>query len=75
MGLKFASPSAAVGLNDLWTIESDALERIHGNENDAGIGIDTMLSIAIANCMQDWSACERNIEEKLSMRVPEGSLR
>lgn len=59
MRLEFPSPSTAVCLNDLWTIKSDSLERIHGYKDNARVCINAMLGIAIANGMENWNANDR----------------
>ena len=77
MGLEFTSPPSTVGLDDLWAIEGDPLERIHGDEDNAGIGVDTMLSITIPDGVKDWRErlCEWEMWNKMRMMIPDGSLR
>jgi hypothetical protein len=53
MGLKIASLSAAVGLNNLGAIHGDALEGIDGNKYNTTVGIYTVLSISVANGMEN----------------------
>jgi hypothetical protein len=58
VGLKFSSPSPTVRLDDLGAILSNALKWVHGNQNNATICVDTMLSIAIPNSVKDWTNVE-----------------
>ena len=51
MRLDLFSPRATVRLNDFRAINVDALERVHGDEDDARVGIDTMLCISVADSM------------------------
>ena len=53
MWLEFASPSTVVCLDDFGTIESDALEGVHGNEDDSGVRVDAVLGVTIADCVKD----------------------
>ena len=53
MWFEFASPPAVVCLYDFRTIESDALEGVHGNEDDSGIRVDAVLGVTIADCVKD----------------------
>lgn len=55
MGFKFSSLSSAVGLDDLGSIESDALEWVYGNEDNSTVCVDAMLGIAIPDCMKNLS--------------------
>jgi hypothetical protein len=52
MRLQVSSPTATVCLNNFGTIKGDTLERIDGDENNATIGIDTVLSITISDGME-----------------------
>lgn len=52
---KLSSPPSAVGLDNLGSIESDALERVDGNEDDSTVCVDAMLGIAIPDCMKNLS--------------------
>lgn len=54
MWLQLATTPTAVGLYDLGAIESHALERIDGNENDSGVSVDAMLGVAVSDCVQNW---------------------
>lgn len=42
---------AAVGLDDFWTIERDALERVDSDEDYSTVCVDTVLGIAVADGM------------------------
>ena len=53
VGLKISSSTTIICLDNFWAIEGHTLERVDGNENDAGICIDTMLRITIADGMKD----------------------
>ena len=53
VGLQFSSLSTAVGLDNLRAILGDTLERVHSDQNDATVGVDTMLCIAVPNGMKD----------------------
>ena len=50
--LDLFSPRATVRLDDFRAVDVDALERVHGDEDDARVRIDTMLCISIADSMQ-----------------------
>ena len=54
VGLKISSSTTIVCLDDFWAIESDTLEGVDGNEDDARICIDAMLRVTIADGMKDW---------------------
>lgn len=53
MWLQLPSPTTTIGLDNLGSVESDALERVHGYQDNATIGIDAMLGITIADRMKD----------------------
>ena len=59
MRFEFASPPTAIGLDDFGTIESNSLEGVHGDENDAGVSIDTVLGIAIPDSVKNWGKTMR----------------
>lgn len=50
--LELSSTATIIRLNDLRSIEGDALEGIHGNQDDTTVGIDAMLGITVSNGMQ-----------------------
>lgn len=54
MWLEFSSLSSTVRLDDLRAILGNTLKRVHRNQNDATVGVDTMLCIAVPNGVQDW---------------------
>lgn len=54
MRFQVASSPTTVGLYDFWTIKADSLERINSDEDDAGVRVDAMLSVAVTDCMQNW---------------------
>lgn len=49
--LELASLPPTIRLDDFWPIKSDTLERVHRNEHDPAICIDTVLRIAIPDRM------------------------
>lgn len=53
MRLELTPPPSTVGLDDFRSIESNALERIDCNEHNSAVSVDTMLSVTIADCMED----------------------
>jgi hypothetical protein len=53
--LKVSSPSSTVSLDDLRAILGDTLKRVHGDQNNATISVDTMLCIAVPNGMKDYA--------------------
>jgi hypothetical protein len=73
--LEFSSLSSTVRLDDLGAILGNALKRVHRNQNDATIGIDTMLCIAVPNGVKDWAEIEGGMDILDRRRAPEGSLR
>ena len=52
MGFELTTPPAVVRLDDFRAVERDTLERIHCDENNAGVRVDAMLSITIVDCME-----------------------
>lgn len=54
MRLEIASSAATVCLNDLWAIYCYSLEGIHGNQDDSRIGVDAVLSITIADGVENY---------------------
>ena len=75
MWLEFSSPSSTVRLDDLGVIHGNALKWVHRNQNDATIGIDTMLCIAVPNGVKDWGENEGRKYYPDGRSAPEGSLR
>ncbi len=73
--LEIPSPSSAVRLNDLRTILGNALKRVHRNQNDATIGVDTMLRIAVPDGVENWAEIEGRMYYLDGQSAPEGSLR
>lgn len=53
MGFELASPAAIVCLDNFWAIEGDALEGVDSDEDDTGVGVDTVLCVTIADGMKD----------------------
>jgi hypothetical protein len=66
MWLEFSSLSPTVRLDDLWAILGNTLKRVHRNQNDATVGVDAMLCIAVTNGVKNWA----EIEER--MYYPDG---
>ena len=54
MRLELAPPPSTVGLDDLRSIESNALKRIDGDEYDSTVGVNAVLSVTVTNCMKNW---------------------
>lgn len=54
MGLELALSAAGVCLYDFWAIEGDALEGVDRNEDDARVGVDGVLRIAVADSVEYW---------------------
>ena len=75
MWLEISSPSSTIRLNDLRAILGNTLKRVHRNQNDATIGVDTMLCIAVPNGMEDWAEIEERMCYPDGPSAPEGSLR
>lgn len=55
MWFKLSSPPSAVCLDNLGSIESDALEGVYGNEDDSTVCVDAMLGITVPDCMKNLS--------------------
>ena len=49
MRLEFTTSSTIVRLDDLGAVKSDALEGVHGDENNAGVCVYAMLGISISD--------------------------
>ena len=75
MWFEISSPSSTVRLYDLGAIHGNALKRVHRNQNDATIGVDTMLCIAVPNGVEDWADIEGQVCYPDGRNAPEGSLR
>jgi hypothetical protein len=75
MWLEFASLSSTVRLDDLRAILGNTLKRVHRNQNDATVGIDTMLCIAVPNGVKNWAEIEEMMYYPDGQSAPEGSLR
>jgi hypothetical protein len=54
MRLEIATFSAAVCLDDLWTVEGNTLEGVDRDENYAAVCVYAVLSITIADGVEDW---------------------
>jgi hypothetical protein len=65
VGFKFSSLSSTVCLDDFGAILGKTLKGVHGNQNNATVCIDTMLSISVANGVE---YC-KDIEGENEMRV------
>ena len=76
MWLQLSSPPTAICLDDLGAIEGDALEWVHGNQHNTGVGIDAMLGISVSNGVEDCREKVRLQNRHISAgTIPEGSLR
>jgi hypothetical protein len=67
--LEVSSPSSTVRLDDLGTILGNALKRVHRDQNDATIGIDTMLGIAVPNSVKDWAGIRKDALSRWTKRT------
>jgi hypothetical protein len=75
MWLEFSSLSSTVRLDDLRAILGNPLKRVHRDQNDAAIGVDTMLRIAVPNGVKDWAEIEEKVYYQDGQSAPDGSLR
>lgn len=75
MGFKFSSPSSTVCLDNLGAILCNTLKRVHSDQDDATVGVDTMLCIAVPNGMKDYTDNEECKNDLDGRNAPEGSLR
>lgn len=55
---------STVGLDNLGSIECDALERIDSDEHNTTICVNAMLRISIANSVQNWNFDSMNMSCK-----------
>lgn len=53
MRLEFTTSSTIVRLDDLGAVKSDALEGVHGDENNAGVCVYAMLGISISDGVEN----------------------
>lgn len=76
MWLQFSTPPTAVRLDNFGAIESDALERVDGNENNTAVCVDAMLGISISDGVKYCRFVRKGYTECIGCRyAPEGSLR
>lgn len=76
MRLQFPSPSTTISLNDLGSIESNALEGVHGNEDDTTVGVYAVLCVSIPNGVKHCTQVGYLLNAKTrAEHAPEGSLR
>ena len=61
MWLEFSSLSSTVCLNDLRAILGNTLKRVHRDQNDATVGVDTMLCIAVPYGVKNWEEIEESV--------------
>jgi hypothetical protein len=54
MGLEVTSPPTTIRLNNLGPVYCHPLERVHGDEDDAGVGIDAVLGISVSDGVEDF---------------------
>ena len=59
MWLEFSSLSSTVCLYNFWAILCNTLKRVHRDQNDATVGVDTMLCIAVANGVKNCAEIEK----------------
>jgi hypothetical protein len=75
MWLEFSPLSSTVRLDDLRAILGNTLKRVHRDQNDATVGVDTMLCIAVTNGVENWAEIEEMMYYPDGQSAPEGSLR
>ncbi|KAI3483202.1 hypothetical protein L1887_53982 [Cichorium endivia] len=58
MWLELALASSGVGLDDLGAVEAEAVERVDGDEDDAGVGVDDALGVSVEDGVKDGGLVE-----------------
>jgi hypothetical protein len=55
MRLQVSPPSPAICLDDLWTIKSNTLKRIDGDQDNAAISVYAVLGVTISYSVQHYN--------------------
>lgn len=53
MGLEFALASPGIGLNDGGRVDGEGGERVHGDKDDTGVGVDLTERVAVENRVEN----------------------